>query len=115
MTKYFANNDNSPVFKVNFEEEKFDLLKYGTGVDYFYVLDEDGILTIKDKDTKTIEVKAGDILLKMYGAVDTCDREFFVFHCDDLFDYYNRRNKHLEECKNASLSDKVCSDCDAAC
>lgn len=115
MTKYFADSDNSSVFKVNFEEENFDLLKYGSGIDYFYVIDEDGILTVKGKDTKTIEVKAGDILIRMYGAVDICDREFFVFHCDGLLDYYNRRNKHIEECKNTSFSNKVCSDCDEAC
>lgn len=70
MTKYCAKVKNSIIYKVDFEKEEFEVIDYFSDIDYRYIIPEDGILEITDKNgnKKSIEVKQYDMILKMYST-----------------------------------------------
>lgn len=82
-----------------------------------YLIPEDGILEITDKDgnKKTIEVKKHDVLFKMYSITDNFeDREYIVINNPELKDYYRRMTEKLEadkKAREAVSGEKVCCDC----
>ena len=90
MVKYCAKINNANIYKVDFEKEEFESVSYFSDIDYRYIIPEDGILEITDKNgnKKSIEVKQYDLLLKMYSTTgDYDDKEFIVIDNPELKDY----------------------------
>lgn len=99
MVKYCAKVNNANIYKVDFEKEEFESVGYFSDIDYRYIIPEDGILEITDKNgnKKSIEVKQYDMILKMYSTTgDYDDKEFIVIDNPELKDYYRRRIERLE-------------------
>lgn len=118
MVKYCAKVNNANIYKVDFEKEEFESVSYFSDIDYRYIIPEDGILEITDKNgnKKSIEVKQYDMLLKMYSTTgDYDDKEFIVIDNPELKDYYCRRIERLEadrKARKAVSGEKVCCDCE---
>nr|DAX10838.1 MAG TPA: hypothetical protein [Bacteriophage sp.] len=118
MVKYCAKVNNANIYKVDFEKEEFESVSYFSDIDYRYIIPEDGILEITDKNgnKKSIEVKQYDMLLKMYSTTgDYDDKEFIVIDNPELKDYYRRRIERLEadrKARKAVSGEKVCCDCE---
>lgn len=118
MVKYCAKVNNANIYKVDFEKEEFESVSYFSDIDYRYIIPEDGILEITDKNgnKKSIEVKQYDMLLKMYSTTgDYDDKEFIVIDNPELKDYYRRRIERLEadrKARKAVSGEKVCCNCE---
>lgn len=118
MVKYCAKVNNANIYKVDFEKEEFESVSHFSDVDYRYIMPEDGILEITDKNgnKKTIEVKQYDVLLKMYSTTgDYDDKEFIVIDNPELKDYYRRRIERLEadrKARKVAINERGCCDCE---
>lgn len=118
MVKYCAKVNNANIYKVDFEKEEFESVSHFSDVDYRYIMPEDGILEITDKNgnKKTIEVKQYDMLLKMYSTTgDYDDKEFIVIDNPELKDYYRRRIERLEadrKARKVAINERGCCDCE---
>lgn len=112
MINYYTNVDKGVLYKVDFESRKFDTIEYFRGIDYAYVVDEDGELIATTKDgEKTYSVQSGDLVLRMYSADDDYyNKEFIVIHSNEIKDYARRCKAFLEE--NSKKTE--CEDCDCA-
>lgn len=118
MVKYCAKVNNANIYKVDFEKEEFESVSHFSDVDYRYIMPEDGILEITDKNgnKKTIEVKQYDVVLKMYSTTgDYDDKEFIVIDNPELKDYYRRRIERLEadrKARKVAINERGCCDCE---
>lgn len=118
MVKYCAKVNNANIYKVDFEKEEFESVSHFSNVDYRYIMPEDGILEITDKNgnKKTIEVKQYDVLLRMYSTTDDYDdKEFIVIDNPELKDYYRRRIERLEadrKARKVATNERSCCDCE---
>ena len=118
MVKYCAKINNANIYKVDFEKEEFESVSHFSDIDYRYIMPEDGILEITDKDgnKKSIEVKQYDLLLKMYSTTgDYDDKEFIVIDNPELKDYYRRRVERLEadrKARKVTTEERCCCDCE---
>lgn len=118
MVKYCAKINNANIYKVDFEKEEFESVSYFSDIDYRYIIPEDGILEITDKNgnKKSIEVKQYDLLLKMYSTTgDYGDKEFIVIDNPELKDYYRRRIERLEadrKARKVTTEKRCCCDCE---
>lgn len=118
MVKYCAKINNANIYKVDFEKEEFESVGYFSDIDYRYIIPEDGILEITDKNgnKKSIEVKQYDLLLKMYSTTgDYDDKEFIVIDNPELKDYYRRRIERREadrKARKVTTEERCCCDCE---
>lgn len=118
MVKYCAKVNNANIYKVDFEKEEFESVSHFSDIDYRYIMPEDGILEITDKNgnKKSIEVKQYDMLLKMYSTTgDYDDKEFIVIDNPELKDYYRRRIERLEadrKARKVTTEERCCCDCE---
>ena len=118
MVKYCAKVNNANIYKVDFEKEEFESVGYFSDIDYHYIIPEDGILEITDKNgnKKSIEVKQYDMILKMYSTTgDYDDKEFIVIDNPELKDYYRRRIERLEadrKARKVATNKRGCCDCE---
>lgn len=118
MVKYCAKVNNANIYKVDFEKEEFESVSHFSDIDYRYIMPEDGILEITDKNgnKKSIEVKQYDLLLKMYSTTgDYDDKEFIVIDNPELKDYYRRRIERLEadrKARKVTTEEGCCCDCE---
>lgn len=118
MVKYCAKVNNAKIYKVDFEKEEFESVSHFSDIDYRYIMPEDGILEITDKNgnKKSIEVKQYDLLLKMYSTTgDYDDKEFIVIDNPELKDYYRRRIERLEadrKARKVTTEERCCCDCE---
>lgn len=118
MVKYCAKINNANIYKVDFEKEEFESVSHFSDIDYRYIIPEDGILEITDKNgnKKSIEVKQYDLLLKMYSTTgDYDDKEFIVIDNPELKDYYRRRVERLEadrKARKVTTEERCCCDCE---
>lgn len=118
MVKYCAKVKDAYIYKADFEKEEFEQVSYFSDIDYRYIIPEDGILEITDKDgnKKSIKVKQYDMVLKMYGTTDNYDdREYIVIDNPELKDYYHRRIEKLEadrKAREVAMNKKCCCDCE---
>lgn len=118
MVKYCAKVNNANIYKVDFEKEEFESVSHFSDIDYRYIMPEDGILEITDKNgnKKSIEVKQYDLLLKMYSTTgDYDDKEFIVIDNPELKDYYRRRIERLEadrKARKVTTGERCCCDCE---
>jgi len=84
MIKYLGANEGSSLIKFNKENEELKVLNSTSSmIDWLWIADEDGEFNGK-------EVKAGDIILRMYGIEDRGEREYFIVNDEALKDYYKR-------------------------
>lgn len=109
MINYYTTVDNALFHKVDFESKKFSTIDYFNKIDYAYIVDEDGELTVTTKDgEKTYPVHSGDLVLRMYSVDnDFYNKEFIVIHNDEIKDYARRYKAFLEE----NSKEVVCEDC----
>lgn len=118
MVKYCAKINNANIYKIDFEKEEFESVSHFSDIDYRYIIPEDGILEITDKNgnKKSIEVKQYDLLLKMYSTTgDYDDKEFIVIDNPELKDYYRRRIERLEadrKARKVTTEERCCCDCE---
>ena len=118
MVKYCAKVNNANIYKVDFEKEEFESVSYFNDIDYRYIIPEDGILEITDKNgnKKSTEVKQYDMLLKMYSTTgDYDDKEFIVIDNPELKDYYRRRVERLEadrKAREVAINERGCCNCE---
>lgn len=118
MVKYCAKINNAKIYKVDFEKEEFESVSHFSDIDYRYIIPEDGILEITDKNgnKKSIEVKQYDLILKMYSTTgDYDDKEFIVIDNPELKDYYRRRIERLEadrKARKVTTEERCCCDCE---
>lgn len=118
MVKFCARVDNSNIYRVDFEKEEFEAIGCFSDVDYIYIMPENGILEIIDKDSnkKSIEVKQYDIILRMYSTTGNYyDKEYIVIDNPELKDYYRRRIEILEadrKERKVAMNDESCCDCE---
>lgn len=118
MVKYCAKVNNANIYKVDFEKEEFESVSHFSDIDYRYIIPEDGILEITDKNgnKKSIEVKQYDMILKMYSTTgDYDDKEFIVIDNPELKDYYRRRVERLEadrKARKVAINERGCCDCE---
>lgn len=118
MVKYCAKVNNANIYKVDFEKEEFESVSHFSDIDYRYIMPEDGILEITDKNgnKKSIEVKQYNLLLKMYSTTgDYDDKEFIVIDNPELKDYYRRRIERLEadrKARKVTTEERCCCDCE---
>nr|UWG00837.1 MAG: hypothetical protein [Bacteriophage sp.] len=118
MVKYCAKVNNANIYKVDFEKEEFESVSHFSDIYYRYIMPEDGILEITDKNgnKKSIEVKQYDLLLKMYSTTgDYDDKEFIVIDNPELKDYYRRRIERLEadrKARKVTTEEECCCDCE---
>lgn len=118
MIKYCAKVNNANIYKVDFEKEEFESVSRFSDIDFRYIMPEDGILEIIDKNgnKKSIEVKQYDLLLKMYSTTgDYDDKEFIVIDNPELKDYYRRRIERLEadrKARKVATEERCYCDCE---
>lgn len=118
MVKYCAKVKNANIYKVDFEKEEFEPVSYFSDIDYHYVIPEDGILEITDKDgnKKSIEVKQYNMVLRLYSTASSYDdKEYIVIDNPELKDYYRRRIEKLEadrKARKVATNENCCCDCE---
>lgn len=119
MVKYCAKVKDANIYKVDFEKEEFEHIGYFSDIDYRYIIPEDGVLEITNKDgnKESIEVKQYDMVLKMYSTTGNYeDKEYIVIDNPELKDYYRRRVERLEadrKEREVTINEKCCCDCEA--
>lgn len=119
MIKYYSIHKLSNLIKINSESNIIDGVEYITSnIDWIYRIPENGVLVRKDGTEE--EVKAGDIVFKMYDIKDkySHDRELIIIKDEKLVDYYSRLYQHLlsKNKENACDSDNDCEECcEASC
>lgn len=111
MNKYVLDKRKS-IIKLN--TDTLDLKPIDTvyGIDYMWIIDEDGILIRSGKEYK---VEKGDVVLLMYRIGNEKEGDLIIINNNDLNNYFERKKKFLEEMENAKRTKKVCSDCDLKC
>ena len=101
MKKYFNKRTNGDVYVVEFENQKFDTLKYNrAGIDYSYFIEEDGMFIVLDEngdELESFEVKANDVVLRMYSYTKNWQEKVYIRITDPaLLAYYDNRREHRE-------------------
>lgn len=105
MLQYIATRRDGDIFGVDFETKKISKVEYNGGIDYQYQVQEDGEFLVDGE--KLFDVKAGDIILKMYSVTDNWnDKEFVKITTPELIDYFKRRAEWLAA-KNAANKKKA--------
>lgn len=105
MLHYIATREDGDIFGVDFETKKISKVEYNGGIDYQYQVQEDGEFLVDGE--KLFDVKAGDIILKMYSVTDNWnDKEFVKITTPELIDYFKRRAEWLAA-KNAANKKKA--------
>lgn len=105
MLQYIATRGDGDIFGVDFETKKISKVEYNGGIDYQYQVQEDGEFSVDGE--KLFDVKAGDIILKMYSVTDNWnDKEFVKITTPELIDYFKRRAEWLAA-KNAANKKKA--------
>lgn len=114
MVKFYTKIREANIYKVDFEKEEFEVVNYFSDIDYRYVIPEDGMLEITDKDgnKKSIEVKQYDLVLKLYSTTNNYeDKEYVVIDNPEFKDYIRRRLERIEinrKLREEAIDDKNC-------
>lgn len=112
MLQYIATREDGDIFGIDFETKKVSKVRRNGGIDYQYQVQEDGEFLVDGE--KLFDVKAGDILLKMYSVTDNWnDKEFIKITTPELIDYFKRRDEHLAAERDRKKS--VCIGCCEPC
>lgn len=116
MKKYFNKRTNSDVYVVEFENQKFDTLKYNSAsIDYSYFIEEDGIFIVLDEngdELESFEVKANDVILRMYPCTNNWQEKVYIKITDPaLLAYYDNLREYRKSVeKEAEKFKKVAHD-----
>lgn len=127
MKKYFNKRTNGDVYVVEFENQKFDTLKYNSAsIDYSYFIEEDGMFIVLDEDgneLESFEVKANDIVLKMYSYTKNWKEKIYIkitdpallAYYDNLREYRKSVEKETEKYKQVAYNNNgLKCECDEA-
>lgn len=107
MVKYFDIEGSSTLMKFNKEtEEMTGLINLAANIDWIWLADEDGELNGQ-------EVKAGDVVIRMYGIGGDrySNKEVYVIKDENLKNYYKRCYDYYNETPKKELCDASCEDC----
>lgn len=105
MVKYFNVSESSTLMKFDKVAEKITgLSNLSTDIDWLWIADEDGELDGK-------EIKAGDIIIRMYGIGKDRyqNKEVFIIKDEALKNYYKRMLEYYDEMRKK----EECCDCEA--
>ena len=99
MKKYFNKRTNGDVYVVEFENQKFDTLKYNSAsIDRSYFIEEDGTFIVLDEngdELESFEVKANDVVLRMYPYTKNWQEKVYIRITDPaLLAYYDNLREH---------------------
>lgn len=108
MNKYILDKRKS-IIKLNTDTLDLKYIDTVYGIDYVWIIDEDGILIRSGKEYK---VEKGDVVLLMHRIGNEKEGDLIIVNNNDLNNYFERKKKFLEEMENAKRTEKVCSDCD---
>lgn len=111
MNKYVLDKRKS-IIKLNTDTLDLKCIDTVYGIDYVWIIDEDGILIRSGKEYK---VEKGDVVLLMYRIGNEKEGDLIIINNNDLNNYFERKKKFLEEMENAKRTEKICSDCDLKC
>ena len=90
------------MYVVDFEKQTFDTLRYTSpGIDDVYYIKEDGLFVVRDNeenDIESFEVKAGDIIYKMYSCSNEYRAKVYIKITDPgLLKYYEAFRRFQQE------------------
>lgn len=114
MIKYIVDNRAGDLISVDTENvDNVKTLRSDWMIDYTYVIDRDGEVVVKDgNDIVTkLNVKANDVLLKLYSPIDDGKKEFVVLSNDYIRDYVIRKKEFEAKQKEKRNAEKCCGDC----
>lgn len=113
MKKFITANSTLLSFDTESSEVKKAGSAISTMIDYTFVAPEDGTITTNGKE---LQVKAGDVILKMYGTYDDIigersEGDIIIIDCTSDFgkymlnEYYTNEKRRKER---AECSDQEC-------
>lgn len=111
MNKYVLDKRKS-IIKLNTDTLDLKSIDAVYGIDYVWIIDEDGILIRSGKEYK---VEKGDVVLLMYRIGNEKEGDLIIINNNDLNNYFERKKKFLEEMEKQKCTEKVCSDCGLKC
>ena len=99
MKKYFNKRTNGDVYVVEFENQKFDTLKYNSAsIDHSYFIEEDSTFIVLDEngdELESFEVKANDVVLRMYPYTKNWQEKVYIRITDPaLLACYDNLREH---------------------
>lgn len=105
MINYIADAKYSEIYKVDFDNKKFNRFTSYEGngmpmIDYSYRIPEDGLFTVTKHDGKeeSFEVKKNDLVLRLYSiGKEYYNKEYIVINDPKLKDYYDRYDEYEQE------------------
>lgn len=123
MKRFINKRTNGPLYKVDYENQKFDQVDYHSLIDYAYTIDEDGVFEVQDREGNVIEsfeVKKNDIVLRMYSNNGNYEDKVYIRLSNDQFtkyfeDYNEYREKLKKESEERKLKSCNSTDCECKC
>lgn len=106
MNKYVLDKRKS-IIKLNTDTLDLKYIDTAYGIDYVWIIDEDGILIRSGKEYK---VEKGDVVLLMYRIGNEKEGDLIIINNNDLNNYFERKKKFLEEMEKQKCTEKICSD-----
>lgn len=113
MIKYIVDNRVGDSIIVDTENlDNVKALHSDWMVDYTYFIDKDGEVVVKDGDdiVTKLNVKANDVLLKLYSPTGDGRKEFVVLSSDQIRDYVICRKEFEAKRKAEREADRCCGD-----
>lgn len=123
MKRFINKRTNGSLYKVDYENQKFEQIGYHSLIDYAYTIDEDGVFEVQDREGNIIEsfeVKKNDIVLRMYSNNDNYEDKVYIRLSNDQFtkyfeDYAEYREKLKKESEERKLKSCNSTDCECKC
>lgn len=108
--------DNRSGDSISIDTENMDnvkALRSDWMIDYTYIIDKDGEVVVKDGNevVNRFDVKANDVVLKLYSPTGNGKREFAVLSSDQIRDYVIRKKEFEAKQKEERNANKCCGDC----
>lgn len=111
MNKYVLDKRKA-IIKLNTDTLDLEYIDTVYGIDYVWIVDEDGILIRSGKEYK---VEKGNVVMLMYRIGNEKEGDLIIINNSDLNNHFERKKKFIEEMENAKRTEKICSDCDLKC
>lgn len=123
MIKYIVNNRAGDLISLDTENlSSAKVLRSEWVIDRTYIADKDGEVLIKDDDgniANRLDVKANDVIVKLYSPTGDNKKEIVILSGDEIRDHIirkkefeakqreeNKTNKHYEDCVACSCKEK---------
>lgn len=123
MIKYIVDNQAGNLISLDTENlSGTKVLRSEWVIDRTYIADKDGEVLIKDDDgniANRLDVKANDVIVKLYSPTGDNKKEIVILSGDEIRDHIirkkefeakqreeNKTNKHYEDCVACSCKEK---------